>query len=208
MGCSHVHYIQNLVDQTHLSFKKFVQQNLKPDQSVLDIGCGTGLFLKDLQGMGLRLNGIDLNEPFLEKAKAHLPEATYYHGSFLDKFEGDTKYDLISCFSVLMYVEPSRLQEFFDKIYDLLNSGGFVFMQYAHALKALDLYYPNITYIKYSPDKITEVVSGRFEIVKHEHFYYAHKAGKYDSKHFYFPDGHNNRLDTIENSYLLILKKK
>lgn len=207
VGCSHIVYIQNLVDDTHLTFKRFVTANLKPGQSVFDIGCGTGLFLKDLDNLQLHLSGIDLNGPFLEKARQLVPSANLYKGSFLE-FETTEKYDLFSCFSVLMYIEPSRLDFFFEKIHSMLNPGGFVFFQYAHALSKWDLLYPDITYVQYSPRKIENVVAEKFEIVKHEHFYYGHKAGEYDKKHFYFPDGNKNRLDTIENSYLLILKKK
>lgn len=208
VGCSHIIYIQNLVDDTHLTFKRFVKENLQPGQSVLDIGCGTGLFLKDLQGLNLNLSGIDLNGPFLEKAQELVPEAKLQKGNFLDDFETNEKFDLISCFSVLMYIEPSKLNSFFQKINFLLKKDGLVFIQYIHALSKYDLLYPDITYIKYSPRKIEEIVSSNFEIVKHEHFYYSHKAKEYDLKRFYFPDGNKNRLDTIENSYLLILKKK
>ncbi len=208
VGCSHVLYIQNLVDDTHLTFKRFVNENLKSGSSVLDIGCGTGLFLKDLEDKKLELHGIDLNATFLEKAKQLVPKATYYQGSFLDKFERDKKFDLLSCFSVMMYIEPSRIEEFFDKMYTLLNKDGFVFIQYIHALSYRDLLYPDITYTKYSPERIDKIVSKKFSVVKHEHFYYSHKAGKYDLKRYYFPDGHQNRLDSIENSYLLILQKK
>lgn len=208
VGCSHVSYIQNLVDIGHMAFKNFVAANIKPGSSVLDIGSGTGLFLKDLEDSNLNLHGIDLNAAFLEKAKQLVPNATYYLGSFLDKFEGDKKFDLLSCFSVMMYIEPSRIEEFFDKMYNMLNKDGFVFIQYIHALSYRDLFYPDITYIKYSPERIEKIVSKKFSIIKHEHFYHSHKVGKYDLKRNYFPDGQENRLDSIENSYLLILQKK
>ncbi len=208
VGCSHVTYIQNLVDDTHITFKRFVDANIKPTSTVLDIGCGTGLFLKDLEDKNLELYGIDLNTAFLEKAKELVPAATYYSGSFFDKFERNNKFDLLSCFSVMMYIEPSRIEEFFDKMYALLNKDGFVFIQYIHALSYRDLLYPDITYTKYSPERIENIVAKKFSVVKHEHFYYSHKVGKYDLKRYYFPDGYKNRLDTIENSYLLILQKK
>lgn len=208
VGCSHVVYIQNLVDDTHLTFKRFTNTNIKSGGSVLDIGCGTGLFLKDLENSDLELYGVDLNAAFLEKAKQLVPKATYYRGSFLDKFVGNKTFDLLSCFSVLMYIEPSRIEEFFDKMYALLNKDGFVFIQYIHALSYRDLLYPDITYTKYSPERIDKIVSKKFSVVKHEHFYYSHKVGKYDLKRYYFPDGHKNRYDSIENSYLLILQKK
>jgi len=208
VGCSHITYIQNLVDDTHLTFKRFVKENIKPGSSVLDIGCGTGLFLKDLEDMNLELHGVDLNTAFLEKAKGLVPQARYYCGSFFDDFEKGKKFDLLSCFSVMMYIEPSRIESFFDKMLNIMNKDGFVFIQYVHALSYRDLLYPDITYTKYSPEKIDGIVSKKFHVVKHEHFYYSHKVGKYDTKRYYFPDGHKNRLDSIENSYLLILQKR
>lgn len=206
VGYSLIPKIQKLVDDAQDRLKSFAKEKLQPGQAVLDIGCGTGLFLKRVSEDPFALYGIDLNRAFLDQAEAVLPKAHLFNGDYLN-FTAPRKYNLICSFSVLMYIEPSRVNFFFDKIYNDLNPGGYVFIQYSHAMKFIDLFYPELTYIKYSPHRLNNIVSKKFTIIKHEHFYDGRKVNWYDGKHYFFPDGTNTRLDTLENSFLLILQK-
>ncbi len=207
VGYSRIPAIEKLVDLSKAKLTEFTREYLKPGDPVLDIGCGTGIFLKTLEPQGLSLYGIDLNAQFLAKAEALLPNAHLFLGNYLENFSAPKEFKLIYCCGVLMYIEPSNIKRFFDKLHSELSPGGYVFIQYSQAMKITDLLYPNITYVKYSPARLEKIVSPKFSIVRHEHFYDGRKVGWYDSKHYYFPDGTNSRLDTLENSYLLIIQK-
>lgn len=207
VGYSHLPAIQKLVDNAQDRLVDFAHQNIKHGQAILDIGCGTGIFLSRFSADQFHLYGIDLNRDFLDVAEKSLPKAHLFNSNYVTHFDSPRKFNLICSFSVTMYIEPSRLELFFDKIYNDLNPGGYVFIQYSQAMKFIDLLYPNLTYIKYSPHRINKVVTKKFNVVKHEHFYDGRKVDWYDTKHYYFPDGTETRLDTLENSFLLILQK-
>lgn len=207
VGYSHIPEIQKLVDGAQDRLVQFTNEHVPTGTAILDIGCGTGLFLQRFKDKNYHLYGIDLNNSFLNKAEQFLPKAHLFRGNYITTFRAPRKFNLICSFSVTMYIEPSRMKLFFDKIYNDLNPGGYVFIQYSHAMKFIDLFYPDLTYIKYSPRRIDKIVSEKYKVIKHEHFYDGRQVGWFDDKHYYFPDGTNTRLDTLENSFLLILQK-
>lgn len=207
VGYSHLPQIQKLVDDAQLRLLNFAKENVQPGRAILDIGCGTGLFLQRFINENYYLYGIDLNRDFLDKAEQSLPKAHLFNDNYITGFKSPRKFNLICSFSVTMYIEPSRIKLFFDKIFDDLNPGGYVFIQYSQAMKFGDLLYPDLTYIKYSPRRLDKIVAKKFRIIKHEHFYDGRKVNWYDGMHYYFPDGTNTRLDTLENSFLLIAQK-
>lgn len=207
VGYSHLPAIQKLVDKAQETLVEFTLKNVPEHTAILDIGCGTGIFLQRFNNKNYYQYGIDLNRSFLDKAELYLPKAHLFKGNYITSFKTPRKFNLICSFSVTMYIEPSRMRLFFDKIYNDLNPGGYVFIQYSQAMNFTDLFYPDLTYIKYSPRRINTIVSRKFIVVKHEHFYDGRKVGWFDNKHYYFPDGTNSRLDTLENSFLLILQK-
>jgi cyclopropane fatty-acyl-phospholipid synthase-like methyltransferase len=208
VGFSHIPAIQKLVDEAHAKLVEFCRQHLQAGNAVLDIGCGTGLYLQSISKNGYELYGVDMNKRFLEKTAEHLPYAQLAQAHYLDDFIAPVKFNLICSFSMLEYVEPSNLKNFFRKISDDLKPSGYVFILYPHALSFYDLLYPDITYVNHSPRRLGKAVSEKFNVIAHHHFYDGRKINWYDSQHYFFPDGTNKRLDTIENNSLLILQKK
>jgi len=207
VGYSDLPHITALISRSHKEFAQFAAEHLPPQAKILDIGCGTGLYLKGLNNSGFSLFGVDLNKEFLEKAKMLVPDGTFECCDFME-YRSDTKFDLIGAFGMLIYIEPSRIRSFFGKIAAFLNPGGYVYIIYPHALTMNDVLYKDLTYVRYSPLKIEKVVSENFEVVEHRHNYDGRKVKWFDDKKYYFPDGTNTRTDTIENSYLLIARKK
>ncbi len=92
--------------------------------SLLDLGCGPGLYAKRFAGRGFAVTGIDLSERSIAWAKAHDPNSTYIQQSYLDMayqaaFDAAT---LIWCdYGALV---PDDRANLLGKIHRALKPGG------------------------------------------------------------------------------------
>jgi predicted TPR repeat methyltransferase len=200
VGFSHRDDVAKAIDVIHADLRKLVNEN-KHVKSVLDVGCGTGLYLKDFENSNLRLTGIDLSSELLNAAATHVPEAKFICGSYLQTPLPE-KMDLIYSISVLEYISRNDLRRFFRKLYDDLNHGGLVFIQYPHALSLWDTFYPELNYIKYSPQVVERVAEEYFTIERHSHGFNKKTVGRYDKEPFMVKGG------SFVNGYVLIGRKK
>lgn len=205
VGYSHIPEIQEYFEKSHDILKSKIKKYFSDNKSVLEIGCGTGLFLKNFP-KDLKKTGQDLNKEFLKIALKSQPELNIIHGDFL-KVDIVDKYDLITCIGVLMYIPPSKIDLFFDKIHSHLNENGKIYFQYSHALLIKDILYNDLSYVRYKPKFIENKIMNKFKIMEHKHFFDDRKISSYDKNRYYFPNGKKNRVDTIKNSYLLIAQK-
>lgn len=206
VGCSHLPELQKYADETHQILVKKIEQHFCKFNSVLDIGCGTGLYLRDFPNNWSK-TGVDLNQDFLDVAKGLVPGVNTKHGDYLN-LDFNEKFDLIISIGVLMYIEPSSLKKFFKKMNNDLNRGGKIFFQYSHALLLIDIYYSDLSYVRYTPRYIEKTIAPFFDVIEHKHFFDDRIVQKYDKEKYYFPNGKRNRVDTVRNSYMLIAQKK
>jgi SAM-dependent methyltransferase len=99
---------------------------------VVDLGCGSGLWARELVDAGYRVLGIDISEAMIELSRKRVPEAEFRVGSLFDA-------DIPPCEAVtavsevLNYLfdpenEHRGLPRLFRRVYDALSPGGiFVF---------------------------------------------------------------------------------
>jgi len=85
-GFSHEQEVQKTIDETHKELIKIVEDRFPDRASVLDIGCGTGLYLKDFSKINgeFILTGIDVNQDMLDRAKKNCPDATLIKESIME----------------------------------------------------------------------------------------------------------------------------
>ena len=113
------------------SFDKFLD-GLNEKSTVLDVGCGTGYFLKILRKNGFECLGIDLSGNMIEKAKAFNPDV------FLQKADAkrlpfsDNSFDAIVSIETLRYFSKREL--LLDEIFRVTKPGGSVFITAAPLL--------------------------------------------------------------------------
>lgn len=85
-------------------------------QRVLEVGCGTGLFLQWFAERGHQVTGLDPSSPMLEIARKRLPEKVdLYRGFAEDLPYEDNAFDTVALITTLEFVDnPSKaLQEAF-----------------------------------------------------------------------------------------------
>ncbi len=109
-----------------------LQENGIPDGLVVDLGCGSGLWARELLGAGYRVLGIDISEAMVEIARQKAPDAEFRVGSL---FEAPLPpCDAVTAVSeVLNYLfdpenEERGLEGLFGRVHEALRPGGvFVF---------------------------------------------------------------------------------
>lgn len=73
-----------------------VKKRLSPHGRLLDLGCGTGNFIRALGGEFDEVEGVDISPHMIAIAKKNCPRATLTAGDVLS-FDSGKKYDLIAC---------------------------------------------------------------------------------------------------------------
>jgi len=83
----------------------FQRCELEKARSVLDVGCGTGVLLKELEGHTTRrLYGLDIERGHLIQASAHVPGADLIHGDAHCLPYPSNTFDASLCHFVLLWV--------------------------------------------------------------------------------------------------------
>jgi 2-polyprenyl-3-methyl-5-hydroxy-6-metoxy-1,4-benzoquinol methylase len=125
---SHSEKATNLFESIYLSVRRqmvnkkvgMVKRYLQKGASILDIGCGTGLFLQSLHTKGYRVMGV---EPGEKAAQLASEKGITVVRSMVDvTAENHAGYDLISMWHVLEHVH--NLPEHLQQCKQLLKPGG------------------------------------------------------------------------------------
>jgi ubiquinone/menaquinone biosynthesis C-methylase UbiE len=74
-------------------------------QRVLDLGCGTGVFLRAAADRGARVVGLDAAEGLLAVARERVPEADLHVGDMQELPFGDDGFDVVTGFSSLFFAD-------------------------------------------------------------------------------------------------------
>lgn len=89
--------------------KKFLDkfEDIPSGTKILDIGCGVGEFLAELQGKGAEVWGVDFNKNLTQIAKNKFGLKNIYTMDFNDFFnkEGLPQFDIITFFGVLEHID-------------------------------------------------------------------------------------------------------
>ena len=93
--------------------------------SFLEIGCGTGIVLTQLQALGFDVTGLDVNEAAITYAKKRCPDAKLIRKSIYS-FQSPVRYRAIGAFDVLEH--QARDMEFLKRCYGFLEDNGMLFL--------------------------------------------------------------------------------
>lgn len=200
VGFSHEPEVTEAIEKVHRHVQHHCQ--IHQPKSVLDIGCGTGLYLKDFSADIVKY-GTDLSADFISQAKNVVPDGFFLVGDFIT-LNLPQRVDFVFSISVLEYVPPSKLSRFFEKIAGDLSENGVVLIQYPHATRSYELWYPDLSYVQYSPHLIEQKAGIFFDILDHFHSYDDRKMNiRFDSTRY-----DRNKEKSFRNGAIIVARKK
>ncbi len=111
--------------ETYISYFKKVIEGKITNMSVLDIGCGNGFFLNELQALGVKKAfGVEPSLDSVEKASDNIKKRIKFDILREGLFKKNS-FDVICCFHTLDHIVD--VNEFLTIVYSLLKKGGKVF---------------------------------------------------------------------------------
>jgi ubiquinone/menaquinone biosynthesis C-methylase UbiE len=100
---------------------------LVTNRSILDYGCGTGIFSRFLREQNAAVTGVDVSEAMIEVAKNSRPDDISYHSiasGSLD-FIADSSFDhVVSNFVLCTISTRDEIKKIFHEIYRVLRKNG------------------------------------------------------------------------------------
>ena len=116
------HYDQRHGRCYHAHISKYIMDVLPKSGVLLDIGCGTGLFVERYVGTGCSAVGLDISRKMIEKARCRCTSCDFTIGTGEKIPFRDNSFDGISSLLVFSYVKDPK--EMLSEAFRVLKPGG------------------------------------------------------------------------------------
>ena len=126
---------------------KMLSRHLRPGMSVLELGCGTGYFTRELACSGANIVAVDVSPDLLEIAKANssAPNVRYEIQNAYELSYPDAVFDSVVGSSVLHHLE---IQEAIREIYRVLKPSGTIYFTEPNMLNPQIAVQKNVPWVK------------------------------------------------------------
>jgi 2-polyprenyl-3-methyl-5-hydroxy-6-metoxy-1,4-benzoquinol methylase len=118
------------ISQNHKKLKSNWQKRLKQitslgyhQGSLLDVGCATGIFLKNAEDAGWRIEGIETSKSAAKKAANLLGNSKVKLVDFIE-YASPHLFDVITLWALIEHVKDPL--QYLSKVHDLLRPGGLI----------------------------------------------------------------------------------
>jgi len=111
--------------------KALVENNITFNENtkVLDVGCGTGFFIRYFQKRKLKnVVGYDLTRISVEKLRVEFPQYDFFQQNITEKLKRNDKFDFINVFDVLWYLDDSGFEKALINLANLSKSDSYIFI--------------------------------------------------------------------------------
>ena len=89
-------------------YDQLVELGFQSGWHVLDIACGTGMASAPLGERGMKITGVDLSEPMLERARMRLPDGTFVRGKAEELPFKDHEFDATVCAQAIHWMDQRK----------------------------------------------------------------------------------------------------
>jgi ubiquinone/menaquinone biosynthesis C-methylase UbiE len=126
---------------------KMLSNHLRTGMSVLELGCGTGYFTRELARSGADIVAVDVSPELLEIAKVDRPAANvrYEIQNAYESSYPDAMFDSVVGSSVLHHLE---IEEALREIYRVLKPGGTIYFTEPNMLNPQIAIQKNVPWVK------------------------------------------------------------
>jgi SAM-dependent methyltransferase len=119
----------SLSEDIHPLFKQFLEQSEFTLKHALDIGCGTGKYLKLLQAGGFKSDGVDSSPTAVEMAQRELgPGAKISCADMFGYDIPENRYDLILSVSTIHHGTKEHVRGLLKNIHQTIVENGRIFI--------------------------------------------------------------------------------
>lgn len=196
-------------DDWMVMIQQMIAQAARPIQSVIDLGCGTGVITRKLAASGYEMTGVDQSPEMLDKAQKDLESdgSINWLEADITALDGKQQYDMaISCCDVINYItDLQSVEQAFKNIYQLLEADGLFFFD-VHSLYTVEDIYIGQTFSDTTDEAayIWECIPGNEAGEMYHQLTFFHQE---EGNHFIrFHEKHHQRTFPVE-VYKNILKK-
>jgi trans-aconitate methyltransferase len=92
-----------------------------PDETILDVGCGTGELTSKISNRGSIVSGLDSSSAMLDVAREEHPHLNFIHGDIVT-FSGETPFDAVFSNAALHWIQQP--EQAIQSIFANLRNGG------------------------------------------------------------------------------------
>jgi SAM-dependent methyltransferase len=124
---------------------RLLTQEIRQGQIILELGCGTGYFTKELVKTKAEVYAIDISPDLIEKAKFDSPQVQFILGDAHATSFSDNTFDKVLGSSVLHHLDYHRALK---EIYRLLKPNGRIFFTEPNMLNPQIALQKNIPWLK------------------------------------------------------------
>ena len=173
-----------------LPFLEKVREMLPKNAKVLDLGCNCGYETSRMKKLGLEPVGLDFSEKSIKLAKEKNPNIKFVCDDMLNDLSYLGKFDGVIAIASIIHISNEKLELCFERIFDILNTEGLLFLVMRAEEGKLSASYKEINNVRYdrevygySKELIEQKMKGQFEFVeelsshdKHWKYYFYKKS--------------------------------
>ncbi len=176
-------------NESMLPFLKNCASYLNSGAKVLDLGCNSGYETGRMKKIGLNPVGLDFSFSSIEIAKERNHDIKFVCDDMLNDLTYLGKFDAVFAIASIIHIREDNLELCFQRIYDVLDDDGYLFMVLRKENGKLDSSYKTINGIEYdrevygySRKLLEQKMSNKFILIKEElhddhwsYYYYQKK---------------------------------